>query len=107
MRMQGMSAYYSKCNKRVKRSRDFLVALKNAKSSTMNLIDLGQVNDTSRWFEFSSSGFRGRTYSVQIKEIINCTCEFFNQKNTPFKHILHVYLNVLNVCEFSHLLQQV
>ena len=33
-------------NKRVKRSSDFLVALKNEKSSTMNLIDLGQVTDT-------------------------------------------------------------
>ena len=99
--------YYSKCNKRVKRSRDFLVALKNAKSSTMNLFDLGQVNDTLRWFEFSSSSSGGRTYSVQIKETIYCTCEFFNQKNTSFKHILYVYLNVLNVFEFSHLLQQV
>ena len=38
-------------NKRVKRSRDFLVALKNTKSSTMNSIDLGQVTDTSRWLE--------------------------------------------------------
>ena len=38
-------------NKRVKRSRDFLVALKNTKSSTMNSIDLGHVTDTSRWLE--------------------------------------------------------
>ena len=35
------------------------------------------------------------------------TCKFFNQKNTPCKHILYVYLNVLNDCESSHLLQQV
>ena len=73
----------------------------------MNLIDLGQVTDTSRWFELSSSSSRGRTYRVEIKETVNCTCEFFNQKNTPCKHILYVYLNVLNVCESSHLLQQV
>ena len=73
----------------------------------MNLIDLGQVTDTSRWFELSSSCSRGRTYRVEIKETVNCTCEFFNQKNTPCKHILYVYLNVLNVCESSHLLQQV
>ena len=93
-------------NKRVRRSSDFLVALKNAKSSTMNLIELGQVTDTSRWFELSSSSSRGRTYRVEIKETVNCTCEFFNQKNAPCKHILYVYLNVLNVCESSHLLQQ-
>ena len=41
-------------NKGVKRSSGFLVALKNAKNSTMNLIDLGQVTGTSRWFELSS-----------------------------------------------------
>ena len=94
-------------NKKVKWSSDFLVALKNAKSSTINLTDLGHVTDTSRWFELSSSSSRGRTYRVEIKETINCTCEFFNQKNTPCKHILYVYLNVLNVCEYLHLLQQV
>ena len=91
-------------NKRVKRSSDFLVAFKNG--STMNLIDLGLVTDTSRWFELSSSSSRGRTYRVEIKETVNCTCEFFNQKNTPCKHILYAYLNVLTVCESSHLLQQ-
>ena len=94
-------------NKRVKRSSAFLVDLKNAISSTMNLIDLGQVTNTSRWFELSISSSRGRTYRVEIKEAVNCTCEFFNQKNTPCKHILYVFLNVLNVCESSHLLQQV
>ena len=46
-------------NKRVKRSSDFLVALKNAKSSKVNLIDSGQVTDTSSWFELSSSSSRG------------------------------------------------
>ena len=86
-------------NKRVKRSREFLVALKNSRSSTMNVIDLRQVTDTSRWFELSSSSSRGRTYRVEIKETVNCTCEFFNQKITPCKHILYVYLNVFNVCE--------
>ena len=45
-------------NKQVQRSSDFFVALKNAKSSTMNLlIDLDQVTDTSRWFELSRSKF--------------------------------------------------
>ena len=73
----------------------------------MNLIDLGQVTYTSRWFELSNSSSRGRTYRVEIKETVNCTCEFFNRKNTPCKHILYVYLNVLNVSESSHLLQQV
>ena len=92
---------------RNKRLSDFLVALQNTKNSTMNLIDLGQVTDTSRWFELSSSSSRGRTYKVEIKETVNCTCEFFNQKNTPCKHILYVHLNVLNVCESSYLLQQV
>ena len=92
-------------NKRVKRSSDFLVALKNAKSSTMNLIDLGQVTDSSRWFGLSSSVSRGRIYRVEIKETVNCTCEFFNKKNTACKHILYVYLNILNVCVSSHLLQ--
>ena len=72
----------------------------------MNLIDLGLVTDTSRWFELSSSSSRGRIYRVEIKETVNCTCEFFNQKNTPCKHILYAYLNVLTVCESSHLLQQ-
>ena len=46
--------FFSKCDqirsKLVKRSSDSLVALKNANSSTINLIDLGQVTDTSRWF---------------------------------------------------------
>ena len=94
-------------NKRVKQLSDFLVALKNAKSRTMNLIDLGQVTDTSKWFELSSSSSRGRTYRVEIKETINCSCKFFNQSNTPCKHILYTYLNVLSVYESSHLLQQV
>ena len=71
----------------------------------MNLIDLGQVTDTLRWFELSISSSRGRTYRVEIKETINCTFEFFNLKNTPCKHILYVYLNVLNVSESSYLLQ--
>ena len=48
-------------NKRVKRSSDFLVTLKNAKSNTMSSIDLGQVTDNSRWLELSSSSSRGRT----------------------------------------------
>ena len=73
----------------------------------MNLVGLGQVTDTSRWFELSSSSSRVRTYKVEIKETVNCTCEFFNQKNTPCKHIRYVHLNVLNVCESSYLLQQV
>ena len=94
-------------NKRVKQLSDFLVALKNAKSRTMNLIDSGQVTDTSKWFELSSSSSRGRTYRVEIKETINCSCKFFSQKNTPCKHILYTYLNVLSVCQSSHLLQQV
>ena len=55
-------------NKRVKRSSDFLVALKNAKSSTMNLNYLGQVTDTSRLFELSSSSSRGITYTVEIRD---------------------------------------
>ena len=51
-------------------------------------------------------------YQVQIPvgehtELKFYTCKFFNQKNTPCKHILYVYLNVLNDCESSHLLQQV
>ena len=70
-------------NKGVKRSSGFLVALKNAKNSTMNLIDLGQVTGTSRWFELSSSSHRGRTYKVEIKETVNCSCKFFNLTNTP------------------------
>ena len=94
-------------NKRVKRSKDFLVALKNAKSSTINLIDLGRVTDTLGWFELSSSSSGGRAYRAEIKQTVNCTCEFFNQKNTPCKHIFYLYLNVLNVCQSSHLLQQV
>ena len=68
--------------------------------------DLGQVTDTSRWFELSNSSSRERTYRVEIKETVNCQCELFNQKNIPCKHILYVYFNVLNVCESSHLLQK-
>ena len=71
----------------------------------MYLIDLGQVSETLRWFELSISSSRGRTYRVEIKESVNYTCEFFSQKNTPCKHILSIYLNVLNVCESLHLLQ--
>ena len=71
----------------------------------MNLIDLGQVSETLRWFELSISSSRGRTYRVEIKESVNYTCEFFSQKNTPCRHILSIYLNVLNVCESLYLLQ--
>ena len=59
-----------------------------------------------KW-ELLRSSSRERTYWVEIRDTVNCTCEIFHQKKTPCKHILYVYLNVLNVWESSHLLQQV
>ena len=91
----------------VKRSNEFQVALENAKAAkNLILLDLGEVSETSKWFEISSASSRRRSYKVEIKEAVSCTCEFFSQKNTPCKHLLHVYLNVLNICETSHILQQ-
>ena len=47
----------------------------------MNLIDLGQVTDTSRWFELSSSSSRGRTYRVEIKETKLHMRVFYSEKH--------------------------
>ena len=44
---------------------------------------------------------------MHLKQDISCSCEFFVQKNTPRKHLLYVYLSVLNLSEDSTVLQQV
>ena len=94
-------------NKRVRRSNEFQLALANAKGSkNLTLLDLGEVNETSKWFEISSASSCGRSYKVEIKEAVSCNCEFFTQKNTPCKHLLYVYLTVLILWETSHILQQ-
>ena len=83
------------CNKQVKRSNDFLVVLKIAKSSTTNLIDLGQALDTSnnQVLNKEVQVSRGRTYWAAIKETVNCTCEFLNQK-TPLVSIFFIYISM-------------
>ena len=55
----------------------------------------------------SSTKKRGKSYRVHLKQDISCPCKCFSQKNTPCKHLLYVYLFVLNLSEDSAVLQQV
>ena len=74
----------------------------------MALLDFGESNKFSCWYDVSSrTGKRGKSYRVHLKQDISCSCEFFAQKNTPCKHLLYVYLFVLNLPEDSAVLQQV
>ena len=95
-------------NKRVKRSTDLQQAINNAKKdhTKINLIDTGYEGKYLKWFTVSSANGRGRKYKVEIAESIKCTCEFFNQKNTPCKYIIYIYLYVFNIPESSYIIQQ-
>ena len=59
-----------------------------------------------KWFEIFSGAGRAKSYKIDICQTIKCTCEYFSQKNTLCKHILYIYLFILNVPENSNLLQQ-
>ena len=59
-----------------------------------------------KWFTISSTSGRERKYKVEIAESIKCTCEFFNQKNTPCKHIIYIYFHVFNIPESLFMIQQ-
>ena len=66
------------------------------------------IHDTyHKWFEISSAGARAKSYKIDICQTIKFTCEYFSQKNTSCKHILYIYLFILNVLENSNLLQQI
>ena len=58
------------------------------------------------WFEIFSGAGRAKSYKIDICQTIKCACEYFSQKNTLCKHILYIYLFILNVPENSNLLQQ-
>ena len=82
-------------NKRRRSSADFLTSLKNVKNDKekMALLDYGKSNKFSCWYDVPhSTGKRGKSYRVHLKQDISCSCKFFAQKNTPFKHLLYVYL---------------
>ena len=85
-----------------------MVPLKNAKSqhSKLDLVDLRIHNACHKWFEISKPAGRTKSYKIDISQTIKCTCEYFSQKNTPCKHILYIYLFILNVPENSNILQQ-
>ena len=66
----------------MKRSSEFMVALKNAKSqqSKLHLVNMG-INDAyHKWFEVSSAVGRAKSYRLDICQTIKCTCEYFSQK---------------------------
>ena len=97
-------------NKRGRRSADFLTSLKNVKNDKdkMTFLDFGESNKFScRYDVLSSTGKRGKSYRMHLKQDISCFCEVFAQKNTPCKHLLYVYLFVLNLPKDLAVLQQV
>ena len=96
-------------SQRTKHSSGFMVAFKNAKTqqSKLHLVDMGKHDAYHKWFEISSAAGRAKSYKIDICQAIKCTCEYFSQKNTPCKHILYIYLFILNVAENSNLLQQI
>ena len=59
-----------------------------------------------KWFEISRAAGLAKPYKINIYQTDKCTCEYFSQKNTLCKHILYIYLFILNVPENSNLLQQ-
>ena len=59
-----------------------------------------------KWFTVSNANGRGGKYKVEIAESIKYTCEFFNKKNAPCKHIIYIYLYVFNIPESSYIIQQ-
>ena len=70
-------------NKRGRRSVDFLTSLKNVKNDKekMALLDFGKSNTFSCWYDVSSStGKRGKSYRVHLKQDISCSCNFFLRK---------------------------
>ena len=85
-----------------------MVPLKNAKSqhSKLDLVDMRIHNACHKWFEISKAAGRAKSYTIHISQTIKCTYEYFSQNNTPYKHILYIYLFILNVPEDSNLLQQ-
>ena len=87
----------------IQRSSYFLVNMKNAKSSTINLIDLGKAIS----FNDQVQTHAGSNTEYKSKRLLIANAGFFKQNNTSCKHLLYIYLNILNVCESSHLLQQV
>ena len=95
-------------NQRTKRSSGFTVSLKNAKSqeSKLLLVDMEIHDAYHKWFEIPSAAGRAKSYKIDICQTIKCTCEYFSQKNTPCKHIIYIYLFILNVPENSNLQQQ-
>ena len=97
-------------NKGGRRSADFLTSLKNVKNDKekIALLDFGESNKFSSWYDvWSSTKKRGKSYRVHLKQDISYPCKCFAQKNTPCKHLLYVYLFVLNLPEDSAVLQQV
>ena len=95
-------------NQRMKRSSGFMVALKNAKLqlSNLDLADMRIHAAYHKWFEISTAAGRARPYKIDICQTVKCTCQYFSKKNTPCRHILYIYLFILNVPENSNLLQQ-
>ena len=95
-------------NQRTKHSSGFIVALKNEKSqqSKFYLVDMGIHDAYHKWFEISNAAGRAKSYKIDICQTVTYTCEHFSQKNTSCKHILYIYLFILNVPENSNLLQQ-
>ena len=85
-----------------------MVALKNAKSqqSKSHLVDMRTHDAYHKWFEISSDAGRGKSYKIDICQIIKCTFEYFSQKNTPCKPSLYIYLFILNVSENFNLLRK-
>ena len=83
-----------------------MVALKNAKSqqSKLHLVDMVIHDAYHKWFGISSAAGPAKSYEINICQTIKCSCEYFSQKNTPCKHILYIYLFILNVPENSNLL---
>ena len=72
----------------------------------INLIDTGYERKFLKWFTVSSTNGCGKKYKAKIVESVKCTCEFFNQKNTPCKHIIYIYFHVFNIPESLFMIQQ-
>ena len=74
-------------NKHVKRSADLQQGINNAKRdhTKINLIDTGHAGKYLKWITVSSANGRGRKHKVESAESIKRTCEFFSQKNTPYR----------------------
>ena len=48
---------------------------------------MGKQDKYHKWFHVNSSGNNAVIYTVNIFRVLRYTCEYFVQRNTPFKHI--------------------